>query len=68
MSYRVEFLELALLDLQAITSYITNEMGMPQAAKNLAEFFIYRINLLKDILISMHNIFLQDLWNTSIEE
>ena len=48
MSYRVEFLELALLDLQAITSYITNEMGMPKAAKNLAEFFIYRINLLKE--------------------
>ena len=48
MRYRVEFLELALLDLQAITSYITNEMGMPQAAKNLAVFFIYRINLLKE--------------------
>ncbi|MBR3070503.1 type II toxin-antitoxin system RelE/ParE family toxin [Fibrobacter sp.] len=48
MNYRVEFLELALLDLQAITFYITNELGMPKAAKNLAELFIREINLLQN--------------------
>ena len=48
MNYRVEFLELALLDLQAITIYITKELGMPKAAKNLAELFIHEINLLQN--------------------
>ncbi len=32
MSYRVEFLELALLDLSSIVSHVANELGMPIAA------------------------------------
>ena len=48
MSYRVEFLELALLDLSSIVSHVANELGMPIAAKNLAELIVREVDLLKD--------------------
>ena len=48
MSYRVEFLELALLDLSSIVPHITNELGMPMAAKNLAELIVREVDLLKE--------------------
>lgn len=40
MSYKVEYLPLALADLKDAVAHISDELGMPRAARELAETII----------------------------
>lgn len=48
MSYKVEYLPLALADLKDAVAHISDELGMPRAARELAETIIGDVASLSD--------------------